>query len=512
MWRADGDDTPFGLPPVDPESVNAEWVYRLALEDPEQFATLARSLVATDISAEDANALLAEIEADPFAFLVRYSGDAVDALHAIGQYLGITTQELVAGVTDSVASNPGQLYEDGDYIGFFQTFGAPEDLTPEELDQIAQWSATGTDGAPDDLPPTSETVIAYPDEWPIPDNLLAEDVVLGSLQVMQLLNDYWAQQAIQLGIQGAAEDAGVPWALISSFNITNPAAMDFLRQQTGYLITNIDERTRQLVAESLWAAYRGGDGFFGMPRDRLATWLQEQSDLAGNLLANMSRYRAMMITRTETARAVNFGQMVAYAKMGVKWKRWVVNAGACQICIGNAEIDPIPLDADFPSGVKSPPQHPLCRCSVSPVAPAEFNPEDWKTPPNFLSSDWEAMLFDPAYGYYPNVDWPSLDDMYSGEAPPRSPTAADIGLIDPDTLPPDLAAVLTADSLNSLASSLADTADSAATDWATTQGVDLPQTDAALSALDGQDFADGALWSELGNDVSTWENDLEGVE
>src|SRR5260221_64722 len=37
------------------------------------------------------------------------------------------------------------------------------------------------------------------------------------------------------------------------------------------------------------------------------------------------------------------------------------------------------------------------------------------------------------------------------------------------------------------------------------------RSDAALSALDGQDFADGALWSELGNDVSTWENEIEGV-
>lgn len=45
-------------------------------------------------------------------------------------------------------------------------------------------------------------------------------------------------------------------------------------------------------------------------------------------------------------------------------KQWSADPDACPICEENAELEWIPIDQSFPSGVDEPPQHPNCRCSI----------------------------------------------------------------------------------------------------------------------------------------------------
>lgn len=78
---------------------------------------------------------------------------------------------------------------------------------------------------------------------------------------------------------------------------------------------------------------------------------------------------AQMVALTETTRAVSSATLVRYARNGVDAKEWqtALDQRVCNICAGNEEQGPIPLDAAFPNGDSAPPGHPLCRCSLSPA-------------------------------------------------------------------------------------------------------------------------------------------------
>jgi len=70
------------------------------------------------------------------------------------------------------------------------------------------------------------------------------------------------------------------------------------------------------------------------------------------------RYRAMMIARTETARALSAGTLDAYARAGITKVQWVADPDCCDICTENngnvytiAEAEPLQ------------PAHPNCECA-----------------------------------------------------------------------------------------------------------------------------------------------------
>ena len=98
-------------------------------------------------------------------------------------------------------------------------------------------------------------------------------------------------------------------------------------------------------------------------------------ELADRLSQNyaFSEDRAKMIARTEVAYADVHGNVEAYKEakaQGVEvLKKWITAGDdlVSEDCRLNGESDPIPLDALFPSGVGEPPDHPNCRCDVSPV-------------------------------------------------------------------------------------------------------------------------------------------------
>src|SRR6185437_13738306 len=182
--------------------------------------------------------------------------------------------------------------------------------------------------------------------------------VLNDLQVLQLLESYWNGQATLMSGQEMLGDMGIA----GDFNLVDPMAMDFLRYQAGIQVTSIDENTRQQLANALWSGWGGetdeGVGPFGIPQ--LARYVQGVMQNWENGLSDMSYSRALLIANTEVARAETFGQYIAMLSSGVQQKVWVITAGACLICMTQAEQGPVPIRDQFPNGLMAPPGHPRC--------------------------------------------------------------------------------------------------------------------------------------------------------
>jgi len=75
------------------------------------------------------------------------------------------------------------------------------------------------------------------------------------------------------------------------------------------------------------------------------------------------------IANTEIARATSQAALASYDAAGVGYVAWI-DTGAddreCLACEQNAAADPVPLGEMFPSGATAPPQHPNCRCAITP--------------------------------------------------------------------------------------------------------------------------------------------------
>lgn len=79
--------------------------------------------------------------------------------------------------------------------------------------------------------------------------------------------------------------------------------------------------------------------------------------------------RARMVAHTEIARAQSAASMDTYQDRGVDRVEWLIApTDACPICVGNADEGPIRRGQDFAGGVDAPPQHPNCRCAITPAS------------------------------------------------------------------------------------------------------------------------------------------------
>jgi hypothetical protein len=85
--------------------------------------------------------------------------------------------------------------------------------------------------------------------------------------------------------------------------------------------------------------------------------------------------RALNVARTETSRAHHEGGLIGAKASGFTMKEWLLAPDACDDCAEN-DVDPIPMDDDFPSGDDAPPAHPNCRCSMTMSELAEEAPDD----------------------------------------------------------------------------------------------------------------------------------------
>jgi SPP1 gp7 family putative phage head morphogenesis protein len=76
----------------------------------------------------------------------------------------------------------------------------------------------------------------------------------------------------------------------------------------------------------------------------------------------VSPARAETIANTEMNRATTEASVATYAENEVAQVDWLAEADACPECEANAEASPYAL-----SEAPKPPQHPNCRCALSPA-------------------------------------------------------------------------------------------------------------------------------------------------
>jgi hypothetical protein len=266
-----------------------------------------------------------------------------------------------------------------------------------------------------------------------------QNTVLNDLQVLQLLESYWNGQATLMSGQEMLGDMGIA----GDFNLVDPFANDFLRYQAGMTIKYLDETTHQQLANALWSGWGGetgeGVGPFGI--DQLARYVQGVMQNWENGLSDMSRSRALLIATTEVARAETFGQYIAMMASGVQQKIWVVTAGACLICMTQAEQGPVPIRDQFPNGLMAPPGHPMCRCSLSPFLDTSkpFNPNDWAYAPD--PAQMQRLFQDPSFAVWP-AQVANLNDPALQLVPPPPTALGGFGQLQYSDLPPALQQVI----------------------------------------------------------------------
>lgn len=157
-----------------------------------------------------------------------------------------------------------------------------------------------------------------------------------SVDALDLANEH----AIEFARQRAAEMVGMKW--VDGELVPNPDAQ-----------WRIDEGTREMLRGDVRRALQGG-------------WSNDQVAEALADSYAFSEKRALVIARTETARADVEGNLTGYRELGVEKKQWITAPDCCDEC---HEIDGlvVGIDDEFPGGVSGPPLHPNCRCDVLPI-------------------------------------------------------------------------------------------------------------------------------------------------
>lgn len=163
-------------------------------------------------------------------------------------------------------------------------------------------------------------------------------------------------------LRGAADDIRSSW----KFDVTDPRAVQWIKQHAGDLITGVSKRTREeirdLVEEAFTEQYT----------------VDELADEVDDIIGDESR--AETIARTETMRASNEGQNAAWEQAqdaglltGDEVRVWITTPDdrLCPICEPldgerAAFGDTFEVDGD---DLEGPPAHPNCRCVLGLVIP-----------------------------------------------------------------------------------------------------------------------------------------------
>ncbi len=134
-------------------------------------------------------------------------------------------------------------------------------------------------------------------------------------------------------------------------------AIDWAEKHGATLVKGLDDVTRERLARTISQGIANKRGIPGLSRD------------IRNTFADMSKYRSELIARTETANALSTASLDSMADMGIDGKEWVTagDANVSEDCEANEAEGVIPVNQAFSGGVMAPPQHPDCRCSVSPA-------------------------------------------------------------------------------------------------------------------------------------------------
>lgn len=141
------------------------------------------------------------------------------------------------------------------------------------------------------------------------------------------------------------------------YNDATKYGLHFLQSYNFELISNVNDDLKNHIREEIFAGIAAGEG---MPEVAKRILDATNHSLTGKTLS--ARQRAMMIARTESARAMTQGRLQSYANYGVHEVK-ILTAGddnVCAICReAETKIYLIENAGDLV------PFHPLCRCSVT---------------------------------------------------------------------------------------------------------------------------------------------------
>lgn len=190
-----------------------------------------------------------------------------------------------------------------------------------------------------------------------------------------------------------------------SFEIVNPAAIEAAAHRSSLLVRNITATTREGLQNAIATAIRDGipprtaavqiKPMLGLTARQSATAANYRASLRAlgqsqssidravrKMTDRMIRQRATNIARTETIRASNDGQHVAWSEARVQGllqqdvqRKWLAarDERLCPICLALHRHKPVPFANSFvrPDGgtVRFPPAHPQCRCTIVLVFP-----------------------------------------------------------------------------------------------------------------------------------------------
>lgn len=154
------------------------------------------------------------------------------------------------------------------------------------------------------------------------------------------------------------------------YNDATKYGLHFLQSYNFDLISNINEDLKNHIRAEIFAGIAAGEG---MPEVAKRILAATDNSLTGKTLS--ARQRAMMIARTETARAMTQGRLQSYANYGVREVK-ILTAGdenVCPVCLeaafifnGDVHIDNVAGERihKITDATSLVPFHPLCRCSV----------------------------------------------------------------------------------------------------------------------------------------------------
>ncbi len=176
----------------------------------------------------------------------------------------------------------------------------------------------------------------------------------------------------------AGKAAQVEADLETAFDLDNKEAQDFLKKHNLQFSKSIASTTKDQIKSVLTKTFEAG-----------ATIGETQKAIKDLLTGKGAAHRAEMIARTETIRTANEGTRQVYKSNGIKEMQWLALTDSCAYCqslngktvstskafVGaNEKFQPqgatAPLSTKF-GAIRTPPAHPMCRCTIIPVMPGK---------------------------------------------------------------------------------------------------------------------------------------------
>lgn len=154
---------------------------------------------------------------------------------------------------------------------------------------------------------------------------------------------------LQVHLKEAAKVEGKP---LDKLGPSGERAADYAVTSAGELIKGLNQTTLDLLQEAIATGIEEQLGVDGLAR------------LIRSEVMNMSVDRAKMIATTEMNGAFSTAALEKMQGLGIEYKKWIAEGDACEICSGNEDDGPIPVDDSFSSSDDAPPAHPNCRCAV----------------------------------------------------------------------------------------------------------------------------------------------------